>query len=253
MEKARIEHDHVIDAILEINKTKYILAQLANKAFDAGGLGLSPDRFCDLLQAICSNPLENHNFPVKHVQLSDHVEKEYATGVTCRPITEASSVHSQGIAGDPHEVRPVGDTSMCHQLPRDAEGTYAGAGGQTSNKSCCCASSCGSTASLSTMSCSVNDVNFELSGRKKRGNCAVSDLSYNERVNDVTKRIRNEKFCPGSDEQVYCSVTEIEEYINTHNDRNNIRQKMKGNHGKSSLQHYHYTKWKSHTFLYIMC
>ena len=76
MEKARIENDPVIDAILEINKTKYILAQLANKAFDAGRLGLCPDQFCDLIQAICSNPFENHNSSVKHVQhtppIKDH-------------------------------------------------------------------------------------------------------------------------------------------------------------------------------------
>ena len=35
MEKARIDKNPVIDAILEINKTKYVLAQLANKAFGA--------------------------------------------------------------------------------------------------------------------------------------------------------------------------------------------------------------------------
>jgi hypothetical protein len=47
MEKARIENNPVIDATLETHKTKYIFAQLANKAY-AGGLGLSPDWFYDL-------------------------------------------------------------------------------------------------------------------------------------------------------------------------------------------------------------
>jgi hypothetical protein len=107
MENKRKEKDHVIDALLEISKTKYIIAQLTNKAFDAGGLGISADQFCDLLQVICSNPLENHHPSVKQVQFSDCIEKEDATVVTCRLKTKVSSVHSHVIAVDPHKVQKI--------------------------------------------------------------------------------------------------------------------------------------------------
>lgn len=248
------QNTSIIDLLHQGNKTTFILAQILQKGLECGQLNLQDDRTLALLQTVAQNPLQLYSSLSLQQDIpppNECIGHDSSIPSNLRRHVAASSVHIPGIGA---ETRAVSDMSLRQQLLGIAEGKYVSCSRHIDGENTMVETSCSSTASMSTMTMSLNEAGTgqrqEWSPTNKRSVSARNEGYLLSTEEERSKRVRE------MDGFVLSSILDIEKYISSKHGNQQAESTPKPvpttTHGESKIHNHLQVKYLARIIMFLL-